>query len=285
MEYTPPRKRNKDLLIWPLFFVAMGINLIAVVRFPTLSEKTWFSLLIQLLMALPTVLFAILKKEKSPLLLRILLGMFGISWFLPLFVTYYKTYLIVMIALLWTSAICASVYCIYPLCERYKCPGMKSNIGIACLFHMAFIITDINSYEYIEKNSFRYIIPIIVITAIITAVSVFLSMRGYIRLKDDRLSERIAIIICALFASAALTWVSASHLNYALDGSGQTHEKEVIEKYYDMNGDGKYRLAVDIDGKTINIEVSKDAYNSIEKGETIKLKYYDGAFGEAFYLK
>lgn len=93
------------------------------------------------------------------------------------------------------------------------------------------------------------------------------------------------ILICFLFF--AITWITAMNLNYALDTYEPIQQiATIIDKDVDTSGKSRdYIFTLDLDGKTIDLNVSSSTYYDYKTGEEFIIEYRRGAFNHPFYIE
>lgn len=109
--------------------------------------------------------------------------------------------------------------------------------------------------------------------------------RGFIKLKDNRTSGRVSIVLMAGVIAFIGTWCSVSNLNYALDTSApQTYQTEIVGKRISSGKNTTYYLKAQAPEGELDFDVSENLYYLVETGDGGKLLKYQGAFSDPYYV-
>lgn len=99
---------------------------------------------------------------------------------------------------------------------------------------------------------------------------------------------RITVFLSFAFAIASVLFFLGMNVNYAFDFDDPIPYTAVIEKKrYDGGGRysrGHHEFWMTVNGKEIELEVSRSQYNTYEEGDVYTFHYYEGALGLPFYI-
>lgn len=155
------------------------------------------------------------------------------------------------------------------------------------IFVFVFIImlSGLSSYTFLDSPGALqfWILPLIlgILCGVICAV---LLINGTIVLKDNRISERVALVIATVAVGFFMFMSTAYHLNYALDPEPARAETVVITKM-EIRSSGKsthHELYFWYDGEERKIDVSSDTYDLTEVGDRFDILVCNGAFDKPF---
>lgn len=148
-----------------------------------------------------------------------------------------------------------------------------------------FMLTDSRAYSFIDKprGLHFWVIPLII--GIIAGIISFFLVKA--DLLDYTKSNLVLMPIVVCFMFFAITWTTAMNMNYALDFSEPAeHTAVIVDKDSDTSGKSiNFSFILELDGKTIELDVSHSDYENYEIGNEVIIKLYRGAFNDAFYIK
>ena len=275
-------KANILVIIAAVVAVIRGICIIALDNIRSIYVST------NIIIGVVLILYAAIHKEETSVLARIAVIVHGSSWiaaalYLFIGIEYNFTYAINTV-FLWLSIITLCASCIGKQREDDG-TTLKKLSAFVLVFDFLSYFTQISSYEYVESpGAIHFWLPSLIVSVVITAVSVVLLVKNYIPLKDDRLSEKIALGFAVMMACFALMWATASNLNFALDTSEPVASEEIIlDKTSTSGKNSSYYFHVEINGEKHKIDVSSSTYREYEVGDTFQILYYEGAFNDPFY--
>lgn len=115
--------------------------------------------------------------------------------------------------------------------------------------------------------------------------AVLLGMK-IVKMKDNRVSERITFVLLAALISGAAIWLSAYTLNFALDRSEPTiYSAEITDKHISPTKTAMdFSMTIESPNEKMQIYVSKAEYFEKEIGDSIEIRIYKGAFGDSYYI-
>ena len=251
-------------------------------RFPNVGQTLWFNIIIRIVIALPVMAMAVLRQEKCFLPIRICMIAAGLSWFVPLFASGYHICLMVDMVIAWLGILSFGASYLSIFDGRKKIP-LRDEFMVVMGIHFILFFKDIKIYNF-TNSDMAFWMPALIGALAFGGIGALVVFTGKIEQKGK--GEIFATLFIVVFAAFALIWSSAQHLNYALDTSEpQEVSEEIVHKKIDRNGDTTdYYLTVKLNGEDFKINVSSQAYKSYEIGDTLTFYYFEGAFGEPFYM-
>jgi hypothetical protein len=133
-------------------------------------------------------------------------------------------------------------------------------------------------------HGFPFWFPSLVIAAAAAWISFRLLWSGQVVLKDNALSERIAVVIGTFFLGAFLVWGSCVCANYALDTSSPKRYEAVVEEMDISTGKiTSYYVYVTIQEERIRFEITQSEYHRIQIGDTCAVEWHRGFLGEPYH--
>ncbi len=156
--------------------------------------------------------------------------------------------------------------------------------GGLILYESLMTISGMSSYTFVEKPVFMHFweIPLL-LSLLLTGVTVYFLAKGSIHLRDDRLSERIALPFLVLLFSFVLMTGTIGNLNRALDTSDPTAYTVTVKDKHKTGGKNTdYYLTVTVEGREMDMDVSVTTYRETEIGAPMTVEVYEGAFGKAY---
>ena len=176
----------------------------------------------------------------------------------------------------------AAGYLLYLMIRQKKNSDV---LMFAAAFFAIMLLDFMDDYVYVDGRDHHWQISL-VLALLIGGAACYLMFNGFIRLKDDRMSEKVCWCIMAAFISFFLIWATANNLNYMLDASEPEHfEAYVLDKEIDSSGKStKYEMTVLIGGEQIQMDVMQSVYFHYEIGETLPVDLYQGFFNHPYYI-
>ena len=158
--------------------------------------------------------------------------------------------------------------------------------GWLLMFETLTTIVGVTAYTFVEPTKFLHLWEVpLVLSLLLTGVTVFFLVKGSIELKDDRLSERIALPFLVLLMSFALLTFTAENLNCALDMSKPTaYTVTVKDKHRSVGKMTRCFLTVTVEGQELDLDVAASDYREAEIGDPVVVEVYEGAFGKAYCI-
>ena len=106
------------------------------------------------------------------------------------------------------------------------------------------------------------------------------------RKKSAAFGVAITVLVIA-FLSFFLIESGIKHLNYLMDSEvPESITTKIVDKDYINRSKGKdtYQFSLDVDGERVKLEVPQSVYDDYKIGDPYTFSYYEGAFGEPFYM-
>ena len=156
----------------------------------------------------------------------------------------------------------------------------------ATLFFGIMLLDFMRDYTYVDGDDSRHWLISLVLALIAGGAACYLIFNGYIKLKDDRMSERICWCIMAVFAAYIMVWSTANNLNYMLDFSVPEQylmtvtEKEIVSSKNNTH----YEFTLEYKETEISLNVAQSVYFQYEVGELFPVELYRGFFGDPYYI-
>lgn len=158
--------------------------------------------------------------------------------------------------------------------------------GWLLMFEVLTTIVGVTAYTFVEPTKFLHFweIPLI-LSLLLAGLTVFFLLKGSIELKDNRLSERIALPCLVLLMSFILLTFTAQNLNCALDMSEPTaYTVTVQDKHRSAGKMTRCFLTVTVAGQELDLDVAVSDYREAEIGDPVMVEVYEGAFGKAYCI-
>ena len=158
--------------------------------------------------------------------------------------------------------------------------------GYLLLFEVLMTVVWVTAYTFVEPTKFLHFweVPLI-LSLLLAGVTVFFLVKGSIELKDDRLSERIALPFLVLLMSFAILTFTVHNLNCALDTSKPTaYTVTVQDKHRSAGKMTRCFLTVTVEGRELELDVAASDYREAEIGDPAVVEVYEGAFGKPYCI-
>ena len=158
--------------------------------------------------------------------------------------------------------------------------------GYLLMFETLMTVVGVTAYTFMEPTKFLHLweVPLI-LSLLLTGATVFFLVKGSIELKDDKLSERIALPFLVLLMSFAILTFTVQNLNCALDTSKPTaYTVTVQDKHTSPGKMTRCFLTVTVEGQELDLNVAASDYRETEVGEPAVVEVYEGAFGKAYCI-
>jgi hypothetical protein len=158
--------------------------------------------------------------------------------------------------------------------------------GYLLMFETLTTVVGVTTYTFMEPTKFLHLweVPLI-LSLLLAGVTVFFLVKGSIELKDDRLSERIALPFMMLILSFAILTFTVQNLNCALDASEPTaYTVTVQDKHRSAGKMTRCFLTVTVAGQELELDVAASDYRETEIGDPVVVEVYEGAFGKAYCI-
>lgn len=275
-----------DFIMW---LTIVGVMVVSAslenrAQFDYLTTTLAYFIVTRALLALPLIVYAVVKKEETTILARvtiIILSTYilvcGLADSLQAFQIYAMVYLIVG-GILTLATMLAS---------RDK----KSKLSYTCIALLAYIMLmnfrDTTQYTFENGNdSLHFWLAGLIVAVILTVITAVLTFTGIVKLKNNKISEKISICFLVLIFGFIASNTIISNANYAFDnGPVEIEEQIIVEKRANTSSKSNYYyLIFEKDGEEIEISVPSYIYKRYEEGDSMKISYYGGFFNEPFYI-
>lgn len=161
-------------------------------------------------------------------------------------------------------------------------PGVMTAISF-----LKLMTTDGQEWAFVNNSGGFHFWPAALVGSIGIATALYIMLqKGIIKLKDDRISERIAALFLTVLFGFLAIWTCASNLNYALDTSVPQRIQTVVEdkKISSSSKNTTYYLVTSAPEGELRVDVSEGLYYVAEIGDRGELLKYQGAFGDPYYV-
>lgn len=177
----------------------------------------------------------------------------------------------------------ATGYLLYLMIHKKK---NNEPLMFATMYFAIMLLDGMRDYTYADGNDMRHWVIALVLGVAAGAVAYYLVFYGHIRLKDDRISEKVCWCILAVFATFILVWSTANNLNYILDFTlPEEYEMSIKDKNIDSSRSGTYyELKVEYKGNEIELDVTQSTYFRYEIGDIFPVDLYRGFLGDPYYI-
>ena len=184
------------------------------------------------------------------------------------------------------TALCVVLKVVALTVEKMKPWRKVSTLGFIMVFFLLFILAG----EYTYPDAFAPFLAISLSIGLASGmVAVFLSVKDekFLFFKiQSTLVNRLVTFLVVVCMVTGMSEVVAMHLNYYLDGAPHRIETEIVDMDYTKRNKGgtTYYFTIAVDGDEVEIKVPHQHYEQYNEGDIYTVPYYEGAFGEAFYL-
>jgi hypothetical protein len=248
--------------------------------FITLRQTAVFDIFSRICISSLPLYFAYFSKKRPKYLFQKLLMTFMAAFFwLGLLGISGKIRMIIVLAFCWVSILYTVGLWIV------KDEHFPVFNWIMFLFTFIIMLSGLSSYTFLDSPGALqfWILPLIlgIVCGVICAVLLF---SGTIVLKDNRISERVALVIITVALGFFMFMSTAYHLNYALDPDPARAETVVITKM-EIRSAGKsthHELYFWYGGEERKVDVSSDTYDLTEVGDRFDILVFNGAFDKPF---
>ena len=269
---------------WAIGLIIAGfvLMLLAGLLPAALQQVTVLGVLPYLLMGVGVLYFAFIHSSRPTVMGRILAVVSVVNMLQGALLPFPRlTMLLSAILLIAHAAYCAR----YLLLSAYLSYRPALN-GYLLMFEVLMTVVWVTTYTFVEPTKFLHFweVPLI-LSLLLTGVTVFFLVKGTIELKDNRLSERIALPCIVLLMGFILLTFTAQNLNCALDMSEPTAYTVTVQDKHRSSGKmTRCFLTVTVAGQELELDVAASDYREIEVGDPAVVEVYEGAFGKAYCI-
>ena len=184
----------------------------------------------------------------------------------------------------------ADVFIVFAQCllitvSHIRDPGSAGPELLLCFSFITLILDQRSTVFLRHPNGIHFWIFSLVISVVVGAACVVLLRRGILKLKDNRLIERICLVLLVTVFMFFTVSYSLCSLNRALDDSEPlTYQALITDRRIETSKSGSdYYLDLELPAGTYSMSVYESDYQALEIGDTIEIQYYQGAFGEPYF--
>jgi hypothetical protein len=248
--------------------------------FITLRQTAVFDIFSRICISSLPLYFAYFSKKRPKYLFQKLLMTFMAAFFwLGLLGISGKIRMIIVLAFCWVSIL--YVIGLWIIKDEH---GSVFN-WIIFVFTSIIMLSGLSSYTYLDSpGALQFWIAPLILGILCGVICAVLLINGTIVLKDNRISERVALVIITVAVGFFMFMSTAYHLNYALDPEPARAETVVITKM-EIRSSGKstyHELYFWYGGEERKVDVSTDTYNMTEVGDRFDILVFNGAFDKPF---
>lgn len=274
-------RRKKMLREMQSWWVILGmLVLLWLLAWPGLQsfrDTVYFDVLLRSGMSLPYLYFAFAHRNRPPRLGRALAVLTALVVWIPMMLNSRRVWMLIILLLTYADLGAALWYRIFRRrCCTVLCVGAV-HMGMMLLLGMKMRTDGI--------RGFPFWFPSLVIAVAAGWICVRLLWSGQVVLKDDRLSERIAVVIATFFVGFSLVWGSCICANYSLDTSSPKRFPAVlVEKDISGGRSTSYYIYVTVQGERLRFEVTQSEYYRADIGDEYIVERYQGFLGEPYHI-
>lgn len=235
-----------------------------------------FEVLLRSGMSLPYVYFGFLHRKRPPVGGQVFAVLTALAVWAPMLPISRRTVMMLFLLITWADAGAAVWYRVF----RQK---SYSVLGWAAV-HMGMMILMNLGIRVSTMEGFPFWFPSLVIAVAAAWVCFRLLWSGQVVLKDDRLSERVAVVIGAFAIGFYLVWMSCVCANFGLDTSSPKRYDAVVEEK-DVSGgrSTSYYVYVTIQEERIRFEITQSEFYRVQVGDECIVEWHRGFLGEPYY--
>ena len=156
------------------------------------------------------------------------------------------------------------------------------------MFLILFTMTGMGDYTFVNNsNGFQFWKVSLAVSVMAAVAITVLVVKGYWKLKDDRVSEKVCLCILVTFFAFMISESALCHINYICDRTvPSVYELTVEDKELETHSKGEtdYILKVRHKGRELEMEVSQSDYYQYEIGDELPVTFYEGFFEKEFYI-
>lgn len=258
------------LAMWGLFWV---------LEWPGLQgfrDTDIFEILLRSGMSLPYLYFGFFHKNRPTGGGQVLVVLTALVVWTTMLPFSRRTIMLLFLLMTWGDVIAALWYRIV----RKKAYGV---LGWGAV-HMAMMVLLNLGIRTSTIHGFPFWFPSLVIAAGAGWVCFRLLWSGQVVLKDNALSERIAVVIATFFVGFFLMWGSCVCVNYGLDTSSPKRYDALVEEMDISSGKStSYYVYVTVREERIRFEVTQSEYFRTRIGDECTVEWHRGFLGEPYH--
>ena len=156
----------------------------------------------------------------------------------------------------------------------------------ATMFFAIMLLDFMRDYTYVDGDDTRHWQISLVLALIVGVAACYLIFYGFIRLKDDRMSEKVCWCIISVVVAFILFWTTVNNLNYMLDFSlPDQYQMTITDKEINSSKSGTYyELTLVYKKEKFDLNVPQSTYFQYEIGDRFPVELYRGFFGDPYYI-
>lgn len=243
-------------------------------------DSLLFDVLFRLVASGGILFFAWVWKKKPSRPAKWTLSVMACAVWLPMMILEYRVFLL-------TATVLEFLGVAVLIWEQVNLKKHTEPLLYVTVVFMLVLVTNAGSYTFVKNpNGLHFGLISVVLTMLAGCFSGYLVFSEKLKLKDDRVSERIAFVIAGFLVGFFLVWPTLLNLNYLLDTQiPQIYEMPVEDKNINTSGKNTtYHLDVSFHGELLELEVSQSQYYQFDIGDEIPVMLYEGAFHDPFYV-
>lgn len=239
-------------------------------------DTEFFDVLVRSGMSLPYLYFGFLHRKRPPVSGQVFAALTALVIWAPMLPISRRTLMMLLLLMTWADTGAAVWYRIF----RQKSFGV---LGWGAV-HMGMMVLINIGVRTSTMKGFPFWFPSLVFAIAVAWVCFRLLWSGQVVLKDDVLSERVAVVIGACFVGFFLVWGSCVCANYGLDTSSPKRYDAVVEEK-DISGGRttSYYIYVTVQGERTRFEITQSDYYRVEIGDECIVEWYRGFLGEPYH--
>ena len=280
-------KYEKSKSSWGFYSLSafiLFIPLLYLFRSPDLQklrDSLFFNIAIKIVFSCAILCPTWFHKSKPKIGGQILLSLCALSIWVKMIVPTARLWWIIIFILF-----CGLV--LYLCIDYFTNKKVNPIVRFVSLIFLLLELTIMSQYKFVDRpNAIHFWKLSLVISVIITIVFIILLFKNVITLETPKnIGDIILSCIICLLAVFTLVVSAAYNLNHFLDKSEPTLEwAEITDRYiYHSRRHRDYTFRLSLNGKEFDFEVSDTEYYNYEVGEKFPLKFYEGAFDDAYYI-
>lgn len=268
--------RDIKPFVWMMLGLVVLMWILSSRSLQPFRDTKLYDILLRSALSVPYLYFAFLHRNRPPVFGQVMVVLTALTVWMPMVLHSKKTLMILNLILLYCDLGAALWHRIFD--KRWH--------AVLCVaaFDMALaVLTNIGMWMN-TIHGFPFWLPSLIVGIAAAWVCFQLLLSRYVELKDDRLSERIAVVFATFFLGFFLIWGSCVCANYALDTSrGKTYYTVLEDKKISTGKSTSYYLYVTVEGEQISFEITQSEYYQTEIGDKYMVELYQGFLGEPYY--
>lgn len=274
-------RKKRDVRIRPFGWIILGmLFLLWLFHWPDLQpfrDSVLYQVLLRSSISVPYLYFAFGYRNRPTGLGQLLVLLtVGMTW-LPMLDPGWRVTMMLLLFLEYGNLGAALWYQIVRRSGHHVLWVAAADVALRML---AFIEVGIQMVR-----GFSFLTPTLLMAVVTALVCCWLIWSGRLVLKDDRLSERIAVGIIAFFVGLMLMWESCVCVNFCLDASTPvTYQAVLEEKDVSSGKQNSYYFYMTVEGEKLQFYVTQRDYYYAQIGDEYVVERYEGFLGEPYHI-